>query len=155
MSVDTRNGAWTIDTALQHVLSLIGANDHRYEQRFNDLDAAMNKGFERQKETVNVALQAADRAVTKAELAAEKRFESVNEFRNTLADQQRTLVSRTEVDALMHSFNDKVVGLEKVVDRLQAERQGIRGGYGYAVGVVGFVLTLATLIVMVLKFAKP
>ena len=43
------------------------------------------------------ALQAAEKAVTKAELAAEKRFESVNEFRNQLKDQTGTFITRNEL----------------------------------------------------------
>ena len=39
------------------------------------------------KKAVNAALQSAERAVLKAETAAERRFASVNEFRQTLSDQ--------------------------------------------------------------------
>src|SRR5688572_29056633 len=113
MADESKNGGWTIETSLQHVLSLIGANDHRYEQRFNDIQRTFDVAFDAQKEAVRAALASSDRAVLKAELAAEKRFESVNEFRNTLADQQRTLVSRTEVDALVHGVNDKIAALDK------------------------------------------
>lgn len=48
------------------------------------------------------ALREADMlAVTKADSANEKRLDSVNEFRNTLKDQQGTFMTRTEVYALV------------------------------------------------------
>ena len=134
----TPSGGWTVDTALQHVLSLVGSNDHRYEQRFIDQERA-----------VTMALAAAKEAVIKAEQAAEKRFDAVNEFRATLADQQRTLMPRAESDRAFAATAEKIAALEKQFDALVAERQGIKGGYGYAVGIIGFVLTLATLIMLV------
>src|SRR6476659_9316217 len=140
MTLEKPAEGWTTDTALQHVLSLIGANDHRYEQRFMDQERA-----------VTMALAAAKEAVTKAELAAERRFESVNEFRNTLSDQQRTLVARTEVDSMVRGLNEKIAALDKIVDRLQAERLGIKGGWGYAVGVIGLVVAVLSVIALALK----
>lgn len=102
--------------------------------------------FDSQKESVLQALAAADRAVMKAETAAEKRFESVNEFRNTLSDQQRNLMPRSEVTAIVTALSDKIDVATKQLDALQAERVGIKGGWGYAVGVVGFVAIVITLI---------
>lgn len=142
-------GGWTVDTALQHVLSLIGSNDHRYEQRFIDLQKLSESMHSAHKEAVQTAMSAADRAVVKAEMAAEKRFESVNEFRSTLADQQRNLMPRSEVEVITKGLIEKINALEKQLDSITAERQGIKGGWGYAVGVIGFVLTLITLVVLV------
>lgn len=133
-------GGWTVETALQHVLSLVGSNDHRYEQRFIDQERA-----------VGMALASAKEAVIKAEQAAEKRFDAVNEFRATLADQQRNLMPRAEVDVIVRGLHEKISALEKQVDTAQAERQGLKGGWGYAVGVVGLVLALASIIALVVK----
>src|SRR4026207_456854 len=95
---------------------------------------------------------AAERAVTEAELATEKRFESVNEFRGTLDNQQRTLIPRSEVTVLIEGVNEKIANLTKIVDAMQAERAGIKGGWGYAVGVVGLLLALGSLGLIGLKF---
>ena len=133
------------------------ASDKRYEQRweasqkalelgFAGQKAAVDAAFAAQKEAINAALAAADRAVSKAELATEKRFESVNEFRGTLDNQQRTLIPRSEVDVLVKGLDEKINNLTKQMDQLQAERQGIKGGYGYAVGVIGVVLSLLAIV---------
>lgn len=153
---------WSVDTALDYILSLIAANDKRYEQRYEAsqkaLDAALTAqkeatqaAFAAQKEGISAALAAADRAVQKAEASAEKRFESVNEFRSTLADQQRNLIPRSEVGVMISALTEKINALEKVIDKMEAERMGIKGGWGYAVGVVGLVMALAALIGMVVS----
>ena len=129
---------WSVDTALQHVLSLMGANDHRYEQRFLD-----------QEKAVMLAMAAAKEAVAKAEAASEKRFDSVNEFRATLGDQQRNLMPRAESDRAFEALGEKIVALEKQLDGLIAERRGAVGGWGYAVGVVGFVFLVVSLIALI------
>jgi len=139
------------------------AADKRYEQRFEASQnaivlgfagqkAAVDAAFAAQKEAINAALAAADRAVTKAELATEKRFESVNEFRGTLDNQQRTLIPRSEVDVLVKGLDEKISNLTKQMDQLQAERRGVVGGWGYAVGAAGLALTLFSLVMVLWKF---
>jgi ElaB/YqjD/DUF883 family membrane-anchored ribosome-binding protein len=81
---------WTIDTALNHWLSLRDGDNLRYEQR-----------FVAQERAVEAALQSARSATQKAETAAERRFDSVNEFRQTLSNNQATYITRTEVGALV------------------------------------------------------
>jgi H2-forming N5,N10-methylenetetrahydromethanopterin dehydrogenase-like enzyme len=77
---------WTTDTVLQHLLEL----------RKADTLAVQN------------ALAVANQARDKADLAIEKRFESVNEFRNALKDQQGTYITRNEVYALVASIGTLV-----------------------------------------------
>lgn len=163
--------------AAQHTfcVKVIDSNDSRYEQRFvaaqKEVDLAIanrtetvRAAFQAQKEMIVAALASADRAIVKAELANDKRFDGVNEFRAALDNQQRTLIQRSEVDVLFKGLDSKIAAIEKgledrigVITKQQdaqiAERMGIKGGYGYAVGVVGFVLTIATLLVLFLKAA--
>ena len=54
----------------------------------NERDRAYTQRFESQ-----------ERAVNKAEIAAEKRLDAVNEFRGQLKDQAATFVTRTELYA--------------------------------------------------------
>lgn len=154
---------WTVETAIDYLLALIASADKRYEQRFEAsqkaLDAALTAqkeattaAFAAQEKAINAALASAERAVLKAELATEKRFESVNEFRGTLDNQQRTLIPRSEVDVLVRGLEEKIAQLTKQIDAMVAERVGIRGGWGYAVGVVGFLLALGSLLMIGIKF---
>ena len=162
-SSNPERSGWSLETAIDHLLSvvnerharvvtLIDGNDKRYEERFSASQKALELGLAGQKSEISAALAAADRAVLKAETATEKRFESVNEFRGTLDQQQRTLIPRSEVDVLMRGVEEKITANTKALDEIkatiaamQSERAGIRGGYGYAVGIVGFVLTVVSL----------
>lgn len=69
-------------------------------------DAAIARA-ESQDKAVSAAMAAAQAAVLKAEMATEKRFESVNEFRESLADQSRTLMPRAEFEALHKAAQDR------------------------------------------------
>jgi len=126
----------------------LAAQDLRYQQRFEaqsdalaaaflSQQTAMQTAFVVAEKAVQAALAAADRAVSKAELAADKRFESVNEFRKTLDDQQRTLMPRSEVDVLIRGVVEKISANKEVIDNIASERIGIKGGWGYAVGLIG------------------
>jgi hypothetical protein len=136
-------GQWTVDTLKEFLSQQMAQNDRRYLELFEQKAASGRQVIEAQREAVNAALAAADRAVQKAEAGAEKRFESVNEFRNTLSDQQRNLIPRSEVMVIVASLTDKIESTTKQLDALVAERRGVQGGWGYAVGACGFILTLA------------
>lgn len=78
---------WSLDTLREHLQALLVEADKRNQQRFDG-----------QEKAVSAALQAAKEAVTKAETAAEKRFDSVNEFRQQLSDQAASFMPRREAE---------------------------------------------------------
>jgi hypothetical protein len=97
-------------------------------EQFAAMQAMLTERSLAQKEAVAAALMAADRAVTaalisaekavsKAEDAAGKRFEAVNEFRQTLSDQTATFLTRGEYDASHKALTDLV---STYADRLTA-----------------------------------
>ena len=72
----------------------------RIEERVASLSDLMDAQFvthrtllDSQAAQVSIALEAADKAIQKADTATEKRFDGVNEFRASLADQARSFVS--------------------------------------------------------------
>src|SRR6185369_2256230 len=109
----------------EHFEDLLEEADKRYQQRFNDTKIA-----------VDAALASSEKAVTKAETAAEKRFESVNEFRNTLADQQRTLMPRAETEALFKVVNDKIAALGSTQIKSEGKGLGIAQALGYILAAI-------------------
>lgn len=131
---------WTVETLRQYILSLLREMDERHEQRFNS-----------QKELVASALSSADKAVMKAETAAEKRFDSVNEFRSLVNDQQRTLMPRLEAEIVAKALNDKI----DLLTRLLAEARGQQKGVSMSVVIVGSAMTLIiSIVVAALRFIK-
>ena len=102
--------------------------------------------FESQSLATAAALAAADRAVTKAETSAEKRFEAVNEFRNTLGDQQRTLMPRSESEIRFSSLTDRVAKIELLLQERLGEAQGHKNGLAIILGLTTFVSTLIAIV---------
>ncbi len=127
---------WTVDTLRAHISDMMGAHDRRYEQR-----------FEAQEKAVNSALRAAQDAVTKAELATEKRFESVNEFRAQLSDQSRTLMPRNEYEAQHHALVERIDLLDKRVTETTGRSQGLSQAWGYVAAGIGLFIAAATIVV--------
>jgi hypothetical protein len=125
---------------LSNIKELIEANDRNYNQRFESILQA-----------TQAALVASDRAVNKAEQASEKRFDAVNEFRSTLADQQRNLMPRAELEVMIKSMNDKIDALNVATIARQSEGVGKQQGMATVALVAGLV---ATIIGILIKFIK-
>lgn len=98
---------------------------------------------------VGAALQAAKEAVLKAEIATEKRFESVNEFRKTLSDQTSSFLPRPEYDANHQALEDKIQALTDRVNTSEGQTQGsqiTKGNLYAAVAAVGAILGILVLL---------
>lgn len=80
-----------------------------------------------QTEKVALALSSAEKAVTKAETATEKRFDSVNEFRQQLNDQAASFMPRTEAMQLSGQATERLRELAGLVPTLatRAEMQAM------------------------------
>ncbi len=87
-----------------------------YTRRFEDLDAK-----------TTLALAAADKAVTKAEIATEKRFEGVNEFRQTLADQAARLMPREEAQSKLENIMKEMSTLDREIQVIRESRSNVTG----------------------------
>lgn len=119
---------WTVDTLKEYVESL----------RADDQKA------------VQAALQAAKEAVLKAEVATEKRFASVNEFRGQLADQTNTLMPRQEYTVQHKALEDKITELTDRVNRTEGQSAGSQitkgnliAGISVAVTILGAIIVIA------------
>lgn len=97
-----------VNSELSALRDVIDERDRRYEERYDASQTAIQAALVSQEKQVNAALLAADRAVSKAELASEKRFEAVNEFRQTLSDQASNFATRNEVETKVNTTTIKV-----------------------------------------------
>ena len=84
----------------EFLLSVIAEHDRLYQQRFDAQEKALTS-----------ALTAAKEAVDKAQSASEKRFDSVNEFRNQLKDQAATFLTRAEYQAFNKQLTDQIASI--------------------------------------------
>jgi hypothetical protein len=146
----------------EYFLAIVTAYDKRYEQRFDASQKALEAALTAQKAAIDAAMASAERAVLKAEIAAEKRFEALNqqvlEFRGQLADQQRTLMPRAEAENRLAAMADKIGVLEGFRTEMLSKGIAKKEGYGVAVGIVGLVLTIlsiASIVIVVLSRLSP
>lgn len=111
---------WTLETLKEH-----------FDQRFSDQDRA-----------VTAALEAAKEATTKAENAADKRFDAANEFRGQLADQASHFMPRTEAE-------QRLGVLEAAYSRQTGKEDGI-GRFGVVLISLGSLLVAAASVAIAL-----
>jgi hypothetical protein len=113
---------WTLKTIYAYFTKVIRDLRDYLDKRFNDNDKAVQAALVSQEKAVGAALSTAKEAVTKAEAATEKRFESVNEFRAQLADQTATLMPRAEYvvqhQALADKFEVSAIAINNRIDAL-------------------------------------
>lgn len=116
--------SWTMEQLREHITAQLMriASENRLrldllqqeiDRRFDAMQLQLDQRFASSQDAVQAALKSAELAVNKAEVAAEKRFDSVNEFRKTLSDQTKAFVTE-----------DKFSGLVRQVDLMQGQRSG-------------------------------
>lgn len=132
---------WTVDTVHEHLTALYREKDLRDQQRFDAQQLALRDALISQEKAVNAALSAAQEAVQKAETAAEKRFDSVNEFRAQLADQTATLLPRREYDAQHKALEDRMALIEQSTNKSAGRTDAIP----WLVGLASVLVALAAL----------
>jgi hypothetical protein len=126
------------------------------DERYRTQSAAIDKAFQAQQLAMQTALEAAERAVDRALLAAEKavikaetasdkRFEGVNAFRATLADQQSTFISRAEALAATDRNAERINDLTDRMNRSEGKGTGLQHGWTILVGAFGLISTSVAL----------
>jgi hypothetical protein len=72
---------------LKAIREVMDERDRRYEDRFTAMD-----------EKTSLALNSSEKAVSKAEIAQEKRFDNTNEWRAAMQDRDRQQMPRVEIE---------------------------------------------------------
>jgi hypothetical protein len=150
-----RMGARLRVIAASWLLAIAGASaaEPARQPSSNDLTLReyVDVRFDAQEKAVSAALAAAKEAVTKAESASEKRFESINEFRGTLSDQARTLMPRAEAEGQFKVLNEKLDALSARLSARENQSQGLASGWAYVVGIVGILSGLGMVVMQAVK----
>lgn len=136
-----------ISLGRDHIEVLFSEREHLNTQRYSAQEKAVGAAFAAQEKAINAALAAASTAVNKAEIAAEKRFEGVNEFRGQLADQQRTFMPRQEADSEFRALRDKLDGLTQRLDRSEGRSSGVQASTATLVTIILVAVAVMGLII--------
>ena len=132
------------------------------QARINALEKMLDEREDRTKErfismekSVITALLTSDKAVSKAESATERRFEGVNEFRKTLADQAAMLMPRSEYNVQHTALMERTAGLERRVGTIEDRGLGKNEGLGFIgqiiLGVIALLSAMGWLVPFLLK----
>jgi DNA anti-recombination protein RmuC len=90
----------------------------------------MDLRFRANEEQTRLAMAASKEAIIKSENATEKRFESVNEFRRTLADQALQFIPRVEAEKELESLRNKIEEISKTgALRLEEATKAVTGRF--------------------------
>jgi hypothetical protein len=98
--------------------------------------------FEALEKQTSLALAAAEKAVTKAEVANEKRFENVNEFRQSLNDNARLLMPRVEAEKELKVLSDQISNLTGRINSREERGVGMQNGWAYLIAVVAVISSI-------------
>lgn len=151
----------------QYVEALIDNLDIRYSEKIEHLE-----------QSLKATTESIEKATKKAEAAAERRFESVNEFRGMLNDVVRTMIPRAEAERLHDSTEERITGftsrLETLMPRAESDHRytalnervnsmfvelekkeatgyGMQKSWGILAGVLGLVATVIATFFLVLQ----
>jgi len=162
---EEHESGWTVDTLKYYtdqqfrtihaeIVDLRMMLDERYQTQTKATDAAfaaqqkaMETAFTAADRAVQTALLSAKEAVTKAEMANEKRFEAVNEFRSTLADQTATFATQRDADMAHERFNQRITELTDRVNLREGNHTGSAATSSTFFIIGGLVLTVVIFLV--------
>jgi len=117
---------WSVDTALDHVLSLLAASDKRYEQRFEAQEKAIHAALMSVKEQTKNSFDASEKAIVKAEEAQKAYNQSHNDLARKMDDQSKATMPRTETESRFRSLEEKINELKEFVARGGGEAHGVK-----------------------------
>jgi hypothetical protein len=135
---------------------LYDERDRRYEDRFKGAEDKVALALSAQKELNNVVQAAADRAILKSEEAQRAYNERSNEFRQSLDDQNKTQLPRTEADSRFNAVNSKIDDRFKTLDNKIEDLKSGRTKQGNfevstVISLLAIALSLTAVLVMIFK----
>jgi hypothetical protein len=164
---------WTFDTLRTHLVALIEERDRLYGVRLDTLVAdqiTYRESHERFAATslasiekhiatevqhlhdiIAQALASTELAISKKDVADEKRFEAVNEFRGQQADIIRGFLPRAEYTVEHQSMQRQIDELTKRLNLQAGRATGYSNLYGWVIGGLGLLATLITVAVVALR----
>ena len=162
-----------IQEAVSRINDLRTAESERINQMFTSHKEYFDSKFIAQKDMSDAILRERDAklvdkfeslatAINKAETATEKRFEGVNEFRNTLSDQQKTFLTSNEyksahqnlldlVNTSTKTTSDTILTQKERIDKIENIKQGGQSTWMMIVGIVAFISALFSIALHFIK----
>ncbi|CAN5693081.1 hypothetical protein BH23PAT2_BH23PAT2_08250 [soil metagenome] len=104
------------NTDLLRILEKIEALDRLTDAKFVTQRTMMDANANQ----VKIALDASEKAIIKAETATDKRFHSMNEFRQALTELSTTMATRREMESSINELKHNIVQLNEQTAELRS-----------------------------------
>jgi len=137
---DDQQSSWTSDLLKIHL-----------QTQIDELKARMDERASAQTQAIQAALLSAEKAVSKAEAATEKRFDSVNEFRAQLADQAGQFMPREVAEAQSMEFRNQISTLTSRLDAITAVQVAAQRSLAVWLTVAALVISAVVVIANILS----
>ena len=115
------------------------------DMRLAEMDLRHQQRFDAQTRALDSAFVAAKEAVSKAEVAAEKRFDSVNEFRGQLGDQAKTFMPRIEAEQRISAIVEKMDLLRFSSERIVGKSEGLGSVWSYVFSIISLAVAIVAM----------
>jgi len=138
---------WTLDTLETYLTNKIAGIETRLTDKIDSSSNFTVTNLQQIKERTDMALTAADKAVTKAEIATEKRFDAVNEFRGAMDDQAKTMIPRAEYAISQNAMAERIAMISRDLNTLSSRLTGKSEGISMVGAIVlGVAIVITTVI---------
>jgi hypothetical protein len=138
---------WTVETVLIHTTALSEAQHAKFQATLEERELRYNQRFADTRTALEAALAAAEKAVVKAEVATEKRFEAVNEFRSMVNDLVSGKMDRAEFMLAVAGLSEKLEDLKERITRSEGRGQGLNAMWGYGLAVIMMIVAVLSFVI--------
>jgi hypothetical protein len=121
----------------EHIEKMLGLQKEFYLRLLEEQDKRHDGDVKAIKESVALALNSQEKAVTVAEANAEKWRQSANEWRGSMNDRERNFMPRSEAEALLKASSDKIAALAAGETFTKGRSDGANWMWGIIAGLIG------------------
>jgi len=122
------NSEWNLSTVKEFFERILAERELRYAQMFKSSETAVSAALAAQEKAVQAAFESSEKAIVKAEVAQQLYNVRSNEFRATLDDQAKMLLTRSEADVRFQQLKDLIDAQAKAIVILQRGESRTEGG---------------------------
>lgn len=141
---------WTLETYAAHNEALRQAEEKfqgERDRRYAEVKSAEEKALRVKEQADRDALGLAREIQTYKD-------EKANELREQINGERGLYATKADLSAVMDKLEAEMKPLFDYVGADRAQRLGVRGGWGYAVGLVGFLLALGSLALIGMRYLR-
>ncbi len=111
-----------------------------FEMRFDNLEKSLDERYITQEKAIAVANEASN-----------KRLDSMNEFRETLRDQNKTFITQAEHNSLIALVNEKFDTIEDSIKAIQISDAVLAGKASQSQFIVVLIISIVGLIASIMR----